>query len=676
MASEKRPIEVEDLYKITNIEAPRVSPDGQWIAYVHRSLDKLQDSYTTNIWLAPTAGGDPIQVTRSGKDGSPIWSPDGEALGFISARDEKPQVYRLPMTAFGGEARALTSAPNGVSGFNWSPDGSMIAYTARMNADEREREDSGETPEPPNDKLDAKQKKERKEHDEKQRWDPRFMWRIPYRVGTSYLDDRYDQIYVLPIAENLPEEEAKPRRLTNLDAHYSVPEWTPDGASLLTTRTIDPTGDEPWRKSSLYRIGVEDGSEEQLTDDSHADFAPRPSPDGKWIIYSRVPDSSFYLVPRFSVRNAETGETRDLTMELDRSISDYVWAKDSSQVYIIVDSEGVGEVHTINPETGELNKHIPGKMIAEALDVCAEGGVAFVASTTANPSELFWQGPGADEPQQLTDANTKFLEDVIVQETHEIWFEGSDGTPIQGWYLYPVDYQEGQKYPLAFNVHGGPHVMWGPSSRSMWHEWQFHAASGYAVFACNPRGSDGYGSEFRDGIHAAWGKNDMPDLMAGIDKMLEMGFIDEQRMAITGGSYGGFQTAWTISHTDRFAAAVSQRGVYSLISFYGTSDVPSLISTEFDVEPWENPTLLWENSPIAYAHNIKTPLLLIHAENDFRVPIEQAEQLFALVRRSGGTVEMWRYPRDGHELSRSGEPRHRVSRLSKMIEWFDKYCKA
>ena len=160
--------------------------------------------------------------------------------------------------------------------------------------------------------------------------------------------------------------------------------------------------------------------------------------------------------------------------------------------------------------------------------------------------------------------------------------------------------------------------------------------------------------------------------MAGVDTLLEKGFVDEQRMAVTGGSYGGYMTAWVVGHTDRFAAAVSQRGVYNLISFYGTSDVPTLISSEFDVHPWEDHELLWKHSPLAYAHQIKTPLLIIHSENDFRVPIEQGEQLFAFVRRSGGTVELVRYPRDGHELSRSGEPEHRVSRLTRMVNWFDR----
>jgi dipeptidyl aminopeptidase/acylaminoacyl peptidase len=210
----------------------------------------------------------------------------------------------------------------------------------------------------------------------------------------------------------------------------------------------------------------------------------------------------------------------------------------------------------------------------------------------------------------------------------------------------------------------------------MFHEWQSHAASGYVVFYCNPRGGDGYGEDFRQALHADWGKVAFDDIMSGVDVLLEKGFADKGRMAVTGGSYGGYMTAWIVGHTDRFVSAVTQRGVYNLISFYGTTDVPDLITSDFDVEVWEDPDLLWKHSPLAYAQNIKTPLLIIHSENDYRVPIEQAEQLFAFVRRNGGTVKMLRYPRDGHELSRSGEPEHRVSRLTEMIAWFDKYCKS
>ncbi len=676
--NDKRLIDIDDLYRIAYIEDVRVSPDGEWIAYVQAAPDRIENSYQRNIWLAPTDGGAPVQVTRSGKDTQPRWSPDGTRLAFTSARSDKPQVYVLPVGAPGGEARCVTSQPYGASSPAWSPDGTRIAFLGRANADERAKEDSGEDEEPPADKFEAKQRKDRREHEEGQRWDPRPMARIPYREGTGYRDDRTAQVYVVTAAEGAEGDDAKPRRLTDIDADHDELYWSPDGAALYTARTSDPELDEYWRWSTLYRIRVEDGETERLTGEDFLDAAPLPSPDGAWIAYARTPvERMTESMPRLALLPAAGGDPRDLTLAFDRAIVGYRWAADSSALYFTADTDGNREIYRVSPEGGEIEKVVPGRMEVQSFDVGPDGGIALVAMTPTALPELFWQPRGADEPLQLTDANRKFLDEVTVQETHEIWFTGLDGTQLQGWYILPPEFEEGKQYPLAFNIHGGPHVMWGPSARSMWHEWQLHAARGYVVFYMNPRGADGYGQKFLSDLHAAWGDVAFDDLMAGVDEMLKLGFVDPDRMVVTGGSYGGYMTAWVVGHTDRFKAAVTQRGVYNLVSFYGTSDVPLLISNEYDVEPWEDPQLLWEHSPLAYAHRIKTPLLIIHSENDFRVPIEQGEQLFAFVRRSTDTpVKMLRYPRDGHELSRSGEPRHRVSRLTEMMGWFETYLNA
>ncbi len=674
--TEKRRIVAKDLYRIAYVEDVRVSPDGRWVAYVHQTVDALENGYKRNIWLAPTDGGKPIQLTRGGKDSQPRWSPDGQTLAFVSARNEKPQVYLLPIGTPGGEARALTNLPNGATNPAWSPDGKFVAFLAPMSAEERAQEDRGEKEEPPTDQFESKQRKERKEYEEKKRWDPRPLLRIPYREGTSYRDDRYTQVYLISVAEGLEEGEAKPRRLTDIDADHTAVEWMPDGQYILTARTLDPEHDEPWRLSTLYRIRLADGVIEQLTDESHSDIHPLPSPDGRWIAYLRTPVENMAAAQALlAVIPADGGEPRDLTREFDRSLVSFEWARDGNTLVFSANSWGACEIYAVSPQGGPVERVVSGKMDIQYMDTGPDGGIAFAASTPLSPPELFWQAPGADEPIPLTSVNTKFLNEVIVQPTHELRYTAPDGQQLQGWYILPVGYEEGKTYPLAFNIHGGPHVMWGPATRSMWHEWQFHAACGYVVFYANPRGADGYGQQFRDDLHGAWGDVAFADLMTGIDALLDKGFVDKERMAVTGGSYGGYMTAWIVGHTDRFKCAVAQRGVYNLISFYGTSDVPSLISYEYDVEPWEDPQRLWEHSPLAHAHKITTPLLILASDNDFRVPIEQAEQLFAFVRRSGkAPVKMLRFPRDGHELSRSGEPEHRIVRLTEMVKWFDSYC--
>jgi len=678
MAEDKRPMEVDDLYKIVTVEDPRISPDGKWVAFVRVTVDKMENSYSRTIWLRATDGGDPIQLTRGGKDSQPRWSPDSQSLAFTSGRGDKPQIYVLSIASPGGEARQLTNAKNGASSPDWSHDGSRIAYLAGMNIEEREKEDSSEEEEPPADKLEVKHRKERQEEDDKAFYDPYFMWRVPYRVGTSFLSGRYAQIYTIAVDEKLDEDAKKPARLTSVDVNHEQPHWSVDDKFIYTARQIDPTQDEPFTRQAIYRINVDTKAIEQLTDDTFTSAAAVPSPDGKLIAFIRRPCEKRLITDsqvRLSVMSTEGGEVRDLNMELDRSFSDFVWSHDSQHIYFTPLSEGDGSVARLSVADGKVETRASGTFKAMELDVSAAGDVAFTVATPISPTELAWLPTGTSNYEQITAFNHDFLNEIVVQETHELRFTNPHGDEIQGWYILPVGYTEGEQYPLALNIHGGPHVMWGPSEPTMFHEWQLHAASGYVVFYCNPRGGDGYGEAFLKALHAAWGDVAHEDIMAGVDTLLEKGFVDEKRMALTGGSYGGYMTAWIVGHTDRFASAVSQRGVYNLASFYGTSDIPVLISSEFDVEPWEDYDLLWKHSPLAYAHKIKTPLLIIHSENDYRVPIEQGEQLFAYVRRSGGTVEMYRYPRDGHELSRSGEPKHRVSRLTNMVEWFDKYCK-
>lgn len=677
MSHEKRLITPEDVYRITLVEDPRLSPDGRWVAFVRVTTDRMENGYKRTIWLVEIASGETRQLTRSGKDSSPRWSPDGSHLAFVSSREGKPQIYLLPVRTPGGEPRALTAAANGASSPAWSSDGAWIAYLAATHAEERAQEDRGETPEPPKDKLEGKHRSERRDEDEKKRLDPYPMQRIPYRAGTSFLGDRHSQVTIIAVAEGLEGDAARPRRLTSAPANHEAPRWSADGQFIFTARQMDPNSDEPFRHSAVYRVSVADGALTQLTTADYTSYSPLPSPDGRWVAYGRLLQTKgmYEQIDRLTVMPADGGEGTELTLALDQSVTDYAWSQDSSAIVLAGASRGETPLYRIAVPDGTVETLCTGAWQIQQMDVAADSGVVFTASRPTAPVELFYLAPNTTQPQQMTHFNQKWLDEVSIHETHEVRFTNAEGVEIQGWYLLPAGYEEGIKYPLVLNIHGGPHVMWGPSMPSMFLEWQHHAASGYVVFYCNPRGSDGYGQAFRQALHAAWGQVAYLDVMAGVDAMLAKGFVDETRMAITGGSYGGYLTTWILGHTQRFAAAVSQRGVYNLLSFYGTSDVPSLISGEFDIDPWENPSWLWEQSPLAHAHHIKTPLLLEHGENDFRVPVEQGEQMFAYVRRSGGTVEMLRYPREGHEMSRSGEPEHRIIRLRRMVEWFDRYCK-
>ncbi len=672
MDTPKRPITAEDLNKIHYVQDPQISPDGCWAAFVKVTPDPLEKTYKRNIWLYPMAGGEAFQLTRGDRDSQPSWSPDGRQLAFVSSRAGKPQIYLLPTAGAGGEARTLTSMENGAHTPDWSPDGQQIAFLSPMSVEERAREDAEEEPQPkPKDKLEAKHRQERQAEDEKSRWDPRPMWRIPYRQGTSYVDERYNQVYV--IASGEPSDDAKPRRLTDMNANHARPCWSADGESIFTSRTVNPEGDEPWRAENIFRLDAASGEAEAITDGEYSVYLPTPSPDGKWLACGRSLIGVTDIPMRLLVMAADGSDVRIVNEVHDREVMDWAWSPDSKLAFTL-ESEGTVLPWLYDPESDASQQLHAGICDIEQIDIGIGGSLAMTVSTPRNPQELYTLS--GDRFVEASQFNHAWLEEVIVQDLHELRFQSPHGE-VQGWYICPVGYEAGKKHPLALNIHGGPHAAWSYSTKTMWHEWQFHAACGYAVFYCNPHGSGGYGEDFMRKLHAAWGPVAMDDIIAGVDAFLELGIADENRMALTGGSYGGYMTAWIITHTDRFSAAVAQRGVYNISSFYGTSDVPLLMSNEFDAEPWENHDVFWDNSPLKYAANIKTPLLLIHAENDFRVPIEQAEQLFAWVRRATNTpIRMLRYPREGHELSRSGEPNHRISRLTEMVNWFDKYIHA
>ena len=668
MTQQKRPIAIDDLTRIVDLEDPQVSPDERWIAYVQKKLDVFENIYRSTIWLAPTSGGAPIQLTRGDQDSQPRWSPDGATLAFTSARGGRAQLYLIKVVAPGGEAFALTSLPNGANSAVWSPDGSQIAFLSVSDDNDRAREDGAPEADPA-DKLEAGYRKDRRAQQEALRNDPQIANQIPYRdgYGQRLLDGRFAQLYVVA-----PEAGAKPRRLTGMQANFGVPAWTHDGQALLTFRPSDPFADEPSRLDRLHRIEVATGAETALNDEPFADRQPAASPDGQQIAYVRTPHEKQYTrVPTLALMPAAGGAAQDVSAPLDRSVLDPKWSDDSQTLYFRVNRDGNTEIARYNLAAGSIDIVVTGAagdfVEVQGYSVGKGGGLAYVGATTTVPGELFWLPAGASTPQKLTNVNGDWLNSVIVQPVTEIRYPSYDGASVQGWYILPVGYEAGKRYPLIVHIHGGPRIMANPASK-MFHEWQVYAAKGYVVFFANAHGSDGYGQEYQ---RKAYGMTDMPDTMAGVDALIERGYVDPERLSVTGGSYGGYATGWIVGNTGRFKAAIAERGVYNLLSHFGTTDYPYPTPQEFDANPWDVPMDAWNLSPLAHAHKITTPLMILHSENDFRVLISEAEQLFSYVRLSGKTpVQLVRFPREGHNLSRTGEPQHRVRRLELMTGWF------
>jgi dipeptidyl aminopeptidase/acylaminoacyl peptidase len=670
----RRPIAIDDLYHIITVEDAQLSPDERWLACVYLTIDRLENAYRRHVWLVPTDGSAALQLTRAGSDTTPRWSPDGTQIAFVSARAGKPQIYLIRVTAPGGEAYPITDLPNGAASPVWSPDGRQIAFLSSLDADERAHE-GDPRPAPPADKLEARHRRERRDHEEARRLDPFVTERVPYRDGFAptprYLDGRCTQLYVMDISDGVA---GIPRRLTDFDADHREPVWMPDGSALITSRAVDVDLNEPWRFEQVYRVTL-DGTSQRLTlDDGFIARGASIAPDGTQIAYIRTETHKLYThSSRLAVLDLTTGAAHDLWQ--DRAVTACKWGADGA-IWFSANDAGNTEIYAArdgNARNGgyAITKAIWGVMEVQSFSIGGRGGVGYIASTAESPTEAYYKAADG-EARQISFANRAWLDGVIVQPTYEFRFPSHDGLEIQGWYLLPVGYQDGTRVPLTVHIHGGPRVMWGAGFRTQWHEHQVHAANGYAVLFINARGSDGYGEAFQ---RFSFGDPDFPDQMGAVDWLIARGIADEARLGVTGGSYGGYMTGWIIGHTTRFKAAVAQRGVYNLATLYGTTDIPMFTTDEFEIEPWEDPLFFWRRSPLAYAHQITTPLLLIHGENDWRAPISESEQLYNFIRQRGGVVRMMRQPREGHDHSRSGEPLHRVQRLEAMLGWFDTHLK-
>jgi len=666
----KPPLGADDFYGLEGVSDPQICPDGKWIAFVRRSVDRQANAYRDAIWLA-RADGSEVKPFTAGtqRDGHPRWSPDGRYLAFLSDRNgDKRQLYVIPVD--GGEAYPLTDMAGGAMSLAWSPDSRQIAFLSPVDAEERAREDSNEAP--PADREERKRWEQQRKEDREKKSDPRVITRFPYRAGTSYLDDRYPHIYIVDVPEQRERaEKPTPRRLTDGDRVFGAPVWAVDGQSILSSRNRDPDSMDLHFPSDIVRIPIGGGGLEIVVGEEQGGDRgdPKPSPDGRWIAYLTRPEERYAAQnAQVAVVSASGGKPRLLTAALDANVSSYCWATDSESLYLTFGGWGSAGVHRVWL-SGEIEQLVGGERVVLGFDV-NEHCLAYAVTAPDIPSDLYVAEPDGKDERRCTEVNAALLAERWLSTPREIRYTMPDGVQIQGWVMHPPEFDDQHRYPLAVEVHGGPHAMWG---NTFWHEFQTIAGRGYIVFFCNPRGSDGYGQAFRDAIHGRWGEADADDILSGVNGLIRRGYVDEERLVVTGGSYGGFMTAWIIGHDSRFAAAVSQRGVYELVGFYGVTDIPRFVEAEFDVAPWEDVETLWKHSPLAFAEQIETPLLILHSDLDYRVPVSVGEQLFAALKRLRRDVALVRYPREGHELSRSGEPEHRVDRIGRIVDWFDRY---
>jgi dipeptidyl aminopeptidase/acylaminoacyl peptidase len=638
----------EDVYELASASDPRLSPDGKTVVFAVTRIDRAANDYRSAIFLAPADGSSPPRPLTSGEkqDAAPRWSPDGTELAFTSNRaGEKQQLYVLPLS--GGEPRRLTDLKESVREPVWSPDGTRLAFSTRV-------------PDPLYE-----------EEDEARRAPHRFK-RLLFKLDDEgWTGDRRRQLFTVSA-----DGSSEPVQLTHGDFESSGPSWSPDGTRIVFSSARDDDWDVKLA-TDLYVVGAGGGEPVKITRTDGDCAAPSWSPDGSQIAYVHTP--GLYDAPRhgqLALVRPDGGDPRVLTEALDRNCAPYppvrepVW--DGGSIVFGVEDSGNTHLYRAAADGSGQARLVDGELGVTGYDARA-GELVYTASTPTTFSELYLAG------RQATQLGDGFCSRREILEPERFTATSAGGSEVEAWIVRPAGFEEGRRYPVLLSIHGGPFTQYG---NKLFDEFQIFGGAGYAVVYSNPRGSSGYSEAWGRAIRGpaeggpGWGTVDYEDLMAVVDEALRrFSFCDPERVGVLGGSYGGFMTSWIVGHTDRFKAAISERAVNNFIVEAGSSDIGTWFKAYVGTHWFEDPVTYLRISPSTYAPQIKTPLLILHSEDDLRCPVVNGEELFAILRLLGREVEFVRFPGEGHELSRSGSPQHRVTRFEVILDWFERYLK-
>ena len=654
-----RPIQPEDLLAIKTIADVQLSPDGTRVAYVLTEIDAEKDEYRSAIWIAPAAGGAPIQFTRGPKhDSAPRWSPDGAYLAFLSDRDgAASQLYVMPV--HGGEPRKLTALDNGAGSAVWSPDGTRILFAARV---------FKETP--PTDK------------DARERWKqrPKVVTKAQYKPdGQGYIFDALSHLFVVAV------DSGEVKQIKDGDCEDRAPSWSPDGKRIAFSRARNGIAD--FSVSDIWVANADGGNARRITENVGRATSPTWSPDGATIACYGTDEQKPGLgdsMVRVWLAYPNGDAPLRLTANYDRAVillpppaitAGPMWSRDGSAVAFIVADAGNAPIVRAAIADGSVKSVVTGeRQVQFASAATAANRIAFIATDPCNPSDVYlcaWDG--ADE-RRLTNVNDALLAQLTLPRVERRAFKNPNGGMIEGWVTRPTNGQE--PAPLLVEIHGGPHSFAGNIFPLGYFYSYVLASRGWAVLALNPTGSGSYGKEFAHAIWGRWGKHDLPEQLAAVDALVAEGIADANRLAVSGYSYGGFMTSWMITHTDRFKAAIVGAPVVNQESMYGTSD----IGMWFGLNVMKGDILTQREtyrrlSPINYVDRVTTPKLIIHGEADDRCPIGQGEELFVCLIAAGrAPTEFVRYPGESHLFRVRGKPSHRVDLSRRVVEWVERYA--
>jgi len=662
MTEESRRVTPHDLYALRFVGDPQPSPDGSRIAFVVTTADEEENDYRSRIWLVATDGGAAPTPLTAGtkKDTAPRWSPDGTQLVFVSDRaDDTAHLWLLDLR--GGEARQLTHGKDPASDPVWSPDGARIAYLAHIGGEQ-----------PPEKDADAKTRRA---------WENRVrtITRRKYKHDDGgFWDGGYDHLFVIPAGGG------ERVQLTGGEWDDGQPAWSPDGSRIAFVAYREEDRDRV-SCSDLWVVPAGGGDARKLTESSGESSSPAFSPDGQTIAFFGHDEGDKWAATTrlWTVSADGSAPPRCLTRSLDRQVGNGtlhdqtlpetphrpLWSTDGGAIRFLVTDSGNSHLYTVPAGGGNVRYLLGDEHVIIGARQMSDGRIVFLATDATTPAELFVLG-GARQ-RQVTDVNRDWLASRDIRAPERFRVRGDDEHEIDCWLLTPPGFTAEQRYPLVLEIHGGPQAQYG---NAFFHEMQVWASAGYLVLFTNPHGSTGYGEQFTEELRRHYGEKDMPDLMAALDAVVARGIVDETRIGVTGGSYGGFMVNWLIGQTDRFAAGITQRCISNWVSDYGTSDLSVLSAVEeFGGPPWEAMETYLRLSPLTYVGNMHTPLHIEQQEHDYRCAMEQAEQMFMALKAREVPVEFVRYPNESHGMSRGGQPHHRTGRLARHLAWFARH---
>jgi len=698
-AQTKKPIVASDLMKIVTTAGTQISPDGnKAVTVVVRKAVKNENEYyyTRHLYLLDLLGTNPpVQLTFGDKnDSQPVWSPDGKNIAFVRADGEKPQIWLLPLN--GGEAHAITKEEYGARGPIWSPDGKKILFSASIPfyaisgktpwTYERPGRTQGDEPNFKNMKADEKKKVTNSPDgslEEVRAWlaknmsesNPRVLLRQNLQGELNLQpDEDFTHLFVKTVGSD-----EKAVQITSGFQNFNGAEWSADGKTILCQSRAYKLHPDRERDNDLWTIDVESKTaREFLTMPGYSVNNPGYSPDGTQILFYAVPNQNRHATQvQLAVVSASGGKPSVLTATLDRDVGNAIWSADSKSIYFAAQTEGDIPLYSIPAKGGAISKLLGNESGVNDFDMRGDK-IVYSLTETKNPWELYLYNTKDKSNRAVTQFNESWMKDRQVSTPKAYWITRPDGSKVQYWVQEPIGKKDGVKYPTILNIHGGPAAMWGPGIFSMWHEYQLENSWGYGLVYCNPRGSGGYGDKFKKGNFKDWGNGPASDILSALeDAVAKNNWIDKDQLVVEGGSYAGYMVAWLVGHDNRFKAANAQRGVYDLTTFLGEGNAWNLVPNDFGGFPWDKEIrpLLDSESPYTYVDKINTPMLIIHGDQDLRTGVIQSEMLYKSLKIMNKPVEYIRYPKEGHELTRSGNPGRMMDHMLRVIEFFERYVK-